>query len=227
LSTENGNTYIEVTGMVLRSAPAGEYDRRVVLLTREKGRISAFARGARKPGSPLMAPASPFAFGKFRLYAGKSSYLLLEAAIEEFFQGLRADVETACYASYFTEVSEYVSRENQDGSAQLLLLYQALKALGTPQLSVRLTRCIFEIRTVILPGEYPGLQEDTGLHPAALQALHHIEGTQNKGLFHIALSREALEDLEGWAHGVLRRSLEHEFSSLDILEMMSEQARNS
>jgi len=50
----------EVSGLVLKSMAIGERDRRITILTREKGKISCFARGAaraaRPPGGPGRGP---------------------------------------------------------------------------------------------------------------------------------------------------------------------------
>ena len=173
---------IRVTGIVLKSVPAGEYDRRIEILTRERGRISGFARGARKPGSPMMAASSPFVSGTFMIREGRSAYQIIDAKVDNFFEKLRSDITAACYGSYFMEILQYVTRENNDASALLLLAYQSLRALESDRFDNRLVRAVFEIKTVMLEGEYPGPQKGVHYMAATLYALDFLFKAQPAGV---------------------------------------------
>lgn len=151
----NVNQSVTVTGIVLSVTPIGEYDKRVVILTKERGRISAFAKGARKPNSPLGGAVSPFCFGEFTLYEGRTSYNIMQVNIANYFQELRSDLEAAYYGFYFMEFAEYYTREYNDETQMLKLLYQTFRALTNKHISNALIRCIFELKAIYINGEGP------------------------------------------------------------------------
>lgn len=208
-----------MTGLILKAEPVGEYDRRVVLLTKERGKLSAFARGARKQGSRLLAPASPFSFGEFRLFVGRNSYMLAQADISNYFESLRSDYEGAYYGMYFLEICDYCARENNDEKELLKLLYQSLRALTVPSLPRKLVRYIFEIRTIVINGEFPGLPDGPEWQESTRYAVSYIVSSPVEKLYTFTVSDEVLGELGLLSARYRGISLDVAFRSLEILEM--------
>ena len=210
--------YTQITGMVLKAEPIGEYDRRIVILTKEKGKISAFARGARKQGSRLLAATNPFSFGEFKLYAGRSSYNVMEAAISNYFEGLREDFEGAYYGMYFLELMDYYTRENNDEKEMLRLLYQSLRALLHEGLPNRLIRYIFELKAMVINGEFPGIPTEKDWNQSTEYAVSYIVDSSIERLYTFTVTPEVLKQLQEIADDYRRRYLDRTFKSLEIVD---------
>lgn len=147
----------KVTGIVLSSSNIGETDRRIVLLTREKGKISAFAKGAVKPRNPLVSSTQAFTFGEYYIYVSGEAYALNNANVLRHFQSFSKNLDKYYYASYMSEVASYYTRENLYAGDELLLLLQSLKALEADTIGEELVRYIFEWRMLSLTGESPNV----------------------------------------------------------------------
>lgn len=211
---------ITLTGMVLISAPSGDYDRRLVLLTKERGKITAFSHGARKPGNALMAASRPFCFGSFALYEGKSAYNLQSAQITNYFDELSADMEAACYGSYFLEAACYLAQENLDGTELLKLLYQSLRALLKPALPNRLVRRVFELKLMVINGEYTQ-EPPSPVSDSCNYAWEYVVLSPAESLYKFALKEEVLKEFETVVEKSRRYFLHHEFRSLEILKTLT------
>ncbi len=214
---------LKVTGMVLLSAPAGEYDRRVVLLTKERGKITAFARGARRPKSALLASTSPFSFGSFTVYEGKSVYTLVRADITEYFSAVREDVACTCYACYFMELAEYYTRENLDCVQMLNLLYATLRALPKPEPDNELIRCIFEMKAMVINGEYPyEAAKDPSLEEKTRQTLSFVIQAPIQNLYRFTLEPEYFREFRRVQDHYNKMMIDRSFRSLEILKQITE-----
>ena len=187
------------------------------MLTRERGKIAAFAKGARRQGSRLLASTNPFCFGEFRLYEGRTSYSISEASIQNYFAPLREDFENACYGMYFLEVMDYYTRENNDEKEMLKLLYQSLRALCHKNLDNRLVRYIFEIKALALNGEYPGLPKDKSYEESTAYAAAFIVGTPVEKLYTFTVTEKVLEELQEITDEFRKRFIDRNFKSLEIL----------
>lgn len=210
---------VSVAGMVLKSSPVGEYDRRLVILSRERGKITAFARGARRPGSPLMACSCPFVFGNFFLYEGRDAYTLVQAEIQNYFREIAEDMEAACYGSYFLEFSDYYAKENIEALEPLKLLYQSLRALLKPAIPNRLVKPVFELKLMELNGEY--MEKPLGnLSQSAFYTWEYVLASPPETLYTFTLTPEVLDEFIRSVENNKRRFIDKTFHSLDILHLL-------
>ncbi|MBR5738909.1 MAG: DNA repair protein RecO [Lachnospiraceae bacterium] len=239
-----------VNGIILSSMPVGEADRRLSLLTKEFGKISCFARGARRPTSRLVGETRPFVFGMFELLPGKDAYTLESVDVREYFEPILSDLTRTAYGSCFLELAGRMSHENADGGPMLALLYYALKALvrGKPEPS--LVKIVFEAKTLQIEGVMPSFTQcakcgkaleqaeflpalmqpvctDCGpsesLYPlskSALYALNYTEKTEPGKLFAFSVTPEVEKELKDAVGVLLRHEMNKPLAAESMLELL-------
>jgi len=214
--------HVLVNGMVLLTAPVNDYDRRMILLTKERGKITVFAKGARRQGSRMMAATNPFCFGTFKLYEGKSAYNLIEASITHYFEELRNDFEGAYLGMYFLEIADYYSRENNDDTELLKLLFQSVRAIIKPNIDNRLVKVIFEMKSMVVNGEFPGIPANIKLLPGTIYTIEFIIKTPVEKLFTFALADDVLTEMKKISSDYMNRYIDRKFKSLELLQTISD-----
>lgn len=215
------NGKIIVHGMILSSSPVGEADRRVVILTGERGKITAFARGARKPHSPLSAATRPYAYGEITLFEGRTSYAVDAFDGVNYFDGVVKDLESSCYASYFMEFAAYYTREGLEARETIRLLYASLLALEKGIIPRPLIRKIFELRLMTINGEYSESPFGKAkASDAAITAWNHSTSQPLEKLFTFNLEEGPMKEFSTAVENLKNYFVDYKFKSLEILENM-------
>lgn len=117
-------------GIVLRTIPYGESHKIVTLLTREAGKVTAMARGAKKPRSKLAAVTQPFTHGAFLIRQGRGMGTLSQGEPIGSLRLLRESLEATAYASYIVEIIDRLTEEHTRSSGIYELLHDALYAIN-------------------------------------------------------------------------------------------------
>ncbi len=146
-----------VDGLVIRESDAGENDKRLVLLTPDRGRLSVIAKGARSLRSKYMNSASLFTYGNYEITERGDHAWLSGASLTEAFYGIRNNIERLALASYVVDVVYELSGESEGACDMLRLVLNTLFAIANDCKPRELIKAVFEFRAITMSGYQPDL----------------------------------------------------------------------
>ena len=148
-----------VEAVVLRHADWGEADRMLTLYTRERGKVRAIAKGARKIRSRKAGHLEPFTRVSLQLAKGRDLLIVTQADSLEVYHALGEDLVKTGYAAYVVELLDRFTYEDEsENFAIYRLLTEILGRIASeadPWLAIR----YYEVRLLDLLGFRPHLFE--------------------------------------------------------------------
>jgi DNA repair protein RecO (recombination protein O) len=147
-----------VESIVLKHHDYGEADRLVTLFTRQRGKITAIAKGIRKVRSQKGGHLEPFTLTSLLLATGRTWYLVSQAEAQDIYPNLTKDLEILGYASYLVELVDKFTYEEEENPPIFNLLRNSLSRLDTGEHPASMVARYFEIRLLDLLGFRPELK---------------------------------------------------------------------
>jgi DNA repair protein RecO (recombination protein O) len=147
--------YVKVKGLVIKEVNVGDADKIITIFTKQRGRISASARGARRPKSRLAGGTQLLGYNDYVLFTGKELYSVNSCEVIESFYEIRNDIVKLTYAAHILDILLDTLQENQAAPRTLQLLLNSFHYLSKGDKDPALIARIFELRYLALAGYAP------------------------------------------------------------------------
>jgi len=105
--------FTSTNAIVLHSFNQGEADRIVTLYTEVRGKLSAIAKGARKPKNSLAPLTQLFAYSQLLLAKGKNLQIITQGKLRYSFPSFVQDMERFARASSIVELLDRMTEEEE------------------------------------------------------------------------------------------------------------------
>lgn len=145
-----------VEGIVIRGMDYGEGNKIVTLFTKEAGKQSVMARGAKKIKSRHAAVTQMFTHGEFVYFKSGQMGTLNHAEIIHSHHALREDLHKSAYSAYIAEMAWRLTEEGEPDPPLFEQLKAVLSAIEEDKDPAVVT-LIWEMRMLVLAGYEPEL----------------------------------------------------------------------
>ncbi len=139
--TNRSERSFRVEAVILRHADWGEADRLLTLYSRERGKLRAVAKGARKIRSRKAGHLEPFTRVSLQVAKGRDLLIVTQAETQDAYLPLRESLLKTGQASYVAELLDrFASEDGNENPAVFRLLTDTLSRVSTegdPWLALR------------------------------------------------------------------------------------------
>ena len=149
---------VSTPAIVLRTADYGDYNRMLTLLSPTQGKISAAARGCRRPGAKLLGATQLFQSGEYFFAQRGERYTLTQFVPGEGHYPLRMNLQTLTVAMYMANLCEEAAQPAQADPELYALLLDALRVLAYTDRSAKSTLTHFQVQYLKHLGYTPMMQ---------------------------------------------------------------------
>lgn len=202
--------------LILRETAYKDYDKMLTVLTPNEGKLSVFAHGARRRGSPHIASTQLLAYSEFTLFSLKERFSLDDSESIDLFFNLRQDIKGFSLGVYFAELLDAVCVEGVACADIFDLALWGLNALGQAKRPFALIKAAFELRLMSLSGFEPDLDEhEHRLTAGALDAMRHILSCEHERLGAFSLNETDTKVLSKVCEQYVVSQVERTFASLE------------
>ncbi len=241
----------QTTGIITKEVKYGDSGRIVTVITEDMGKISAVTSKFRGGKGKYIPSLQLFSYSHLVLFKGseKGLYHINEADIIEPFKEIREDLMKVLYASYFGDIANRVTVENETDKEFLRLLLNIFYALSKMEEYDKI-KTVFEWKTIVAEGYTPNLEEcndcqsemvefldmargvgicrncgegkagTAKLSNDLISAIKYICGADFSKMLAFKISDKMLEYLSSLSEAYLQIHLEHKFKTLDYLKKM-------
>ena len=170
-----------VKGIVLRETPYGDFDKIITVLTAEHGKISVYAKGAKRLKSPLFTATQLFSYSEMTVYRSKNTYYIRMGELIESFYHIRDTLHGTALAGYIADIAADIAIEDEPEESLMRLVLNSFHMIAKGQKPTDLIKGVFELRASAIAGFMPNLVACGGCGNSDLNVFYF---DVSSGIFH-------------------------------------------
>lgn len=214
------NNLVKFDAVIIRDTDYNEYDKLLTLLTKDIGKIKAYAFNIRKTKSKNIGKVRLFTFGTFELRKNNDNYQLENVVLKDSFDEITLDYRRTYFATYFIELADYFGMENVESEEIYKLLYYSFKALLNEKIPMELIIRIYELKML----KYEGIYKDSTMLSVDNSTLKYtwdfVINTVPEKLYTFKLSDEIFSLFNREVVNEMREKVGKKFKSLEEINKM-------